>query len=125
LDELRAATGSDARYDAFINELERDIVDILRTESTARRIVEQIALALSASLLIRHAPHDIADAFIAGGTMVRPFRNIAAGRKHAGDCASRRAAAHVKNRFLCSRRRKRRRRLCVPGKGQSAHPFVV
>ena len=27
--------------------LERDIVDILRTESTARRIVEQIALALS------------------------------------------------------------------------------
>ena len=45
--------------------LERDIVDILRTESTARRIVEQIALALSASLLIRHAPHDIADAFIA------------------------------------------------------------
>ena len=65
LDELRAATGSDARYDAFINELERDIVDILRTESTARRIVEQIALALSASLLIRHAPHDIADAFIA------------------------------------------------------------
>jgi putative acyl-CoA dehydrogenase len=57
LDELRAATGTDARYDAFINELERDIVDILRSESTARRIVEQIALALSASLLIRHAPH--------------------------------------------------------------------
>ena len=65
LDELRAATGTDARYDAFINELERDIVDILRTEGTARRIVEQIGLALSASLLIRHAPHDIADAFIA------------------------------------------------------------
>jgi putative acyl-CoA dehydrogenase len=62
--ELRAATGTDPRYDAFLNELERDIVDILRTESTARRIVEQIALALSASLL-RHAPHDIADAFIA------------------------------------------------------------
>jgi putative acyl-CoA dehydrogenase len=65
MDELRAATGTDARYDAFINELERDIVDILRSESTARRIVEQIALALSTSLLIRHAPHDIADAFIA------------------------------------------------------------
>ena len=65
LDESRAATGTDARYDAFINELERDIVDILRTESTARRIVEQIALALSGSLLIRNAPHDIADAFIA------------------------------------------------------------
>jgi putative acyl-CoA dehydrogenase len=30
----------------------------------ARRFVERIALALSASLLIRHAPHDIADAFV-------------------------------------------------------------
>jgi hypothetical protein len=31
--------------------------------------------------------------------MVRPFRNIASGHKSAGDCASRRAAAYVKNRF--------------------------
>ena len=65
LDELRTATGADRRYDAFIDGLESDIVDMLRTENTARRVVEQIALALSASLLIRHAPHDIADAFIA------------------------------------------------------------
>ena len=129
LDELRAATGTDARYDAFINELERDIVDILRTESTARRIVEQIALALSASLLIRHAPsrhRRRIHCFAAGGTMVRPFRNIAAGRKRAGDCASRRAAAHVKNRFLCSRRRKRRRRPCpCRAKVSRLTPYVV
>jgi putative acyl-CoA dehydrogenase len=65
LDELRTATGADPRYDAFVAELEADLVDILRTESTARRFVERIALALSASLLLRHAPHDIADAFIA------------------------------------------------------------
>ena len=62
---MRAAPGTDARYERFINELERDIVDILRSESTARRIVEQIALALSASLLDSDAPHEIADAFIA------------------------------------------------------------
>jgi putative acyl-CoA dehydrogenase len=31
----------------------------------ARRFVERIALALSASLLLRHAPHEVADAFIA------------------------------------------------------------
>jgi hypothetical protein len=76
--------------------------DILRSEITVRWIVEQIALALSASLLIRHAPHDIADAFIASrlaGPWSGPFRNIAAGHKPAGDCASRRAAADVKNRF--------------------------
>jgi len=65
LDELRMAGGADARYDAFVSELESDLVDILRSESTARRFVERIALGLSASLLLRHAPHDIADAFIA------------------------------------------------------------
>lgn len=65
LDELRAAKGSDRHYDAFLAELEADLADILRTESTARRFVERIALALSASLLIRHAPSDIAEAFVA------------------------------------------------------------
>ena len=38
---------------------------ILRNEGSARRFVERIALALSASLLLRYAPHDVADAFIA------------------------------------------------------------
>ena len=65
LDELRAAKGSDPRYDAYIAELEVDLVDVLRSESTARMFVERIALALSASLLIRHAPHAVADAFVA------------------------------------------------------------
>lgn len=65
LDELRAAKGADRRYDGFLAELEDDLADILRTESTARRFVERMALALSASLLIRHAPDDVSDAFIA------------------------------------------------------------
>jgi len=65
LDELRAARGSDPRYDAFITELESDLADVLRHEHLARRFVERMALALSASLLIRHAPHAIADAFVA------------------------------------------------------------
>ncbi len=65
LDELRLAKGSDPRYDAFIIELEADLVDVLRYEGAARRFVERFALALSASLLIRHAPHAVADAFVA------------------------------------------------------------
>jgi len=65
LDELRAAGGSDPRYDAFITELEADLVDVLRHEHLARRFVERMALALSASLLIRHAPHAVADAYVA------------------------------------------------------------
>lgn len=65
LDELRAARGSDPRYDAFLAGLEVDLVDVLRHEHLARRFVERMALGLSASLLIRHAPHAVADAFVA------------------------------------------------------------
>jgi putative acyl-CoA dehydrogenase len=65
LDELRAAKGADRRYDAFAADLETDLADILRLEGQARRFVERMALALSASLLLRHAPHEVADAFIA------------------------------------------------------------
>lgn len=65
LDELRAARGSDPRYDAFLAELETDLVDVLRHEHLARRFVERMALGLSASLLIRNAPHAVADAFVA------------------------------------------------------------
>ncbi|WP_089177402.1 acyl-CoA dehydrogenase family protein [Bosea sp. AS-1] len=65
LDELRAARGSDPRYDAFLAELETDLVDVLKHEYLARRFVERMALGLSASLLIRHAPHAVADAFVA------------------------------------------------------------
>jgi putative acyl-CoA dehydrogenase len=65
LDELRSARGADSRYDAFLADLEKDIVEILRGESSARRFVERIALAFSASLQIRNGQHDVADAFVA------------------------------------------------------------
>ncbi len=72
LDELRSVRGSDPRYDSFLTELEKDIADILRTESTARRFVERIALALSASLLIRYSSSDVADAFV-GSRLAGPW----------------------------------------------------
>jgi putative acyl-CoA dehydrogenase len=31
----------------------------------AKRLVERLALLISASLLLRHGPHEVADAFIA------------------------------------------------------------
>ncbi len=65
LDELRAARGSDPRYDAFLVGLEVDLVDVLRHEHLARRFVERMALGLAASLLIRHAPPAVADAYVA------------------------------------------------------------
>jgi putative acyl-CoA dehydrogenase len=65
LDELREARGVDRRYDAFLDALESELLDLSRHEGQARRLVERIALAMSASLLIRHAPAVVADAFVA------------------------------------------------------------
>jgi putative acyl-CoA dehydrogenase len=66
LGELRLATGSDHRYDTALDLLESDLAGgLARHEGQARRLVERVALLMSASLLIRHAPPDVADAFIA------------------------------------------------------------
>jgi putative acyl-CoA dehydrogenase len=62
LAEVELAAG-EPRLDAWVERAK----DELRTadEDTARRLVERLALALQASLLIRHAPHEVADAFVA------------------------------------------------------------
>ncbi|MFD0001072.1 DNA alkylation response protein [Streptomyces sp. NPDC127178] len=61
--ELALAQGADARLDASVTRLK----NLLATgsEAAARRLVELMALTLQASLLIRHAPTPIADAFCA------------------------------------------------------------
>jgi putative acyl-CoA dehydrogenase len=66
LDEVRLAAGGDARLDAWLAELERELVRRDEAELRARRLVEKMALALQASLLVRHAPADVADGFCAG-----------------------------------------------------------
>ena len=62
--ELTAATGTDPRYDAAL-QAHRQRWPALPPEAEARWFAEQLALLLSASLLIRHAPASIADAFVA------------------------------------------------------------
>ena len=64
LDEICQARGVDARFDAFVNQLENDLAGS-QDEVAARRIAERIALALQASLLIRHSIAPVADAFCA------------------------------------------------------------
>jgi putative acyl-CoA dehydrogenase len=64
LDEIGQARGTDARFDAFFNHLENDLLTPPE-EVTARRIAERMALALQASLLIRHSTAAVADAFCA------------------------------------------------------------
>jgi putative acyl-CoA dehydrogenase len=63
LAEVRLAAGADARLDAAVAELERDLAD--PEEAGARRLLERLATTLQASLLVRHAPPDVADAYCA------------------------------------------------------------
>ena len=63
--ELRLARGGDIRLDEWVDRLERELARPEEAELRARRSVEHLALALQASLLVRHAPHAVADAFCA------------------------------------------------------------
>ena len=64
--ELEAARGLDRRYDAFVATLEAGMRAGGMQEALARRLVEDLALALEASLLLRHGPPSVAEAFVAG-----------------------------------------------------------
>jgi putative acyl-CoA dehydrogenase len=61
--ELALAQGADARLDESVTRLKTQLA--AATETGARRLVEQMALTLQASLLVRHAPAAVADAFCA------------------------------------------------------------
>jgi putative acyl-CoA dehydrogenase len=61
--ELEAARGADRRLDDAIDRLRKDAAD--PSEQAGRRLAESMAVALEASLLIRHGEAAIADAFIA------------------------------------------------------------
>jgi putative acyl-CoA dehydrogenase len=61
LAEVRLAEGANAHLDAAV----RDIDLRGRDEAGARRLVERLALCLQGSLLVRHAPAEVADAFCA------------------------------------------------------------
>jgi putative acyl-CoA dehydrogenase len=65
LDEIRLAKGADRRLDAWSARLEAELADPEDAELRARRLVERIALALQASLLVRGAPGFVAEAFCA------------------------------------------------------------
>jgi putative acyl-CoA dehydrogenase len=60
------AEGSDPRLDSYVSSLRNELPgDIETIESRARRLVERMALALQASLLIRYGDEAVADAFCA------------------------------------------------------------
>ncbi len=65
LDELAEAKGGDRRLDRAIDSLAGELRRPDEHEARARRIAERMAIALQASLMIRHSPSAVADAFCA------------------------------------------------------------
>jgi putative acyl-CoA dehydrogenase len=65
LAEVQQAQGADARLDARVQSLKHQFTDPTTLETRARRVVETMALCLQGSLLVRHAPPAVADAFCA------------------------------------------------------------
>jgi putative acyl-CoA dehydrogenase len=63
--EVEAAAGADPRLDAAWQELRRELVPTEDAPLRARRVAERAALVLQGSLLVRHAPSAVADAFCA------------------------------------------------------------
>ena len=63
--ELDEAAGADPRLDAYVATLRQELSSFDDAELRARSLVERMAKALQASLLVRHAPPAVADAFCA------------------------------------------------------------
>ena len=70
LAECELATGGDAGYDEHLRSLRESLVTLPAegpgAEWGARRLVEDMALALQAGLLLRHSPPAVSSAFCAG-----------------------------------------------------------
>jgi putative acyl-CoA dehydrogenase len=62
--ELDAAAGRHRAYDAFSASLKDRLADAAEHESAARRLTQDLALALQASLLARHAPPEVFESFV-------------------------------------------------------------
>ena len=64
-DELGRTAGHDPRLDAHVASLRDSLADTATLEYRARRVAEDITLALQGSLLVRHGHPAVAEAFLA------------------------------------------------------------
>ena len=88
LDEIRKCRGADARLDAFTDEVERRLGKLSEFEPVARRIIEIMAFALQASLLVQYSTPAVIDAFCAtrlDGDWGRAFGTMPKGLNTQGD----------------------------------------
>ncbi|TAL83251.1 MAG: DNA alkylation response protein [Rhodanobacter sp.] len=64
--ELALASGNDGRLDRFVERLRKDLGDPVEAQYRSRDLVDRLALAMQASLLIRNGNAAVADAFCSG-----------------------------------------------------------
>ena len=82
LGEVGAASGVDDHFDAALKRLHQALGDLDEAQYRARSVVELMALTLQASLLLRHAPTPVAEAFTRsrlGGEWGRVFGTLPRG----------------------------------------------
>ncbi|MBA2736129.1 MAG: acyl-CoA dehydrogenase family protein, partial [Pyrinomonadaceae bacterium] len=63
LNEIKSASGANKNFDNFARNIEKELLNVDDLEFRARRVVEKLALALQASVLIKNAPDFVGDAF--------------------------------------------------------------
>ena len=86
--ELKGATGADGRYDAFVASLASALDAKPVQAADARRLAQAIAVAIQASLLLRHAPPSVADGFCASRLAADAFGGAAFGTLRGVDAAA-------------------------------------
>jgi putative acyl-CoA dehydrogenase len=64
-DELGITAGNDARLDTHVDSLRTSLTDLVSIEYRARKVAEDITLALQGSLLVRHGHPAVTEAFLA------------------------------------------------------------
>jgi len=80
--EVARSQGGDARLDAAMADLQRELADLTALEVRARYLVERMALVLQGALLVRYGHPAVADAFCASrlaGAGGRAFGTLPAG----------------------------------------------
>jgi putative acyl-CoA dehydrogenase len=65
LEGIDTLGGRDPRIEAALDRLETYLAKAMRDQSVARALVEELALAQAAALLLTHAPQVVSDAFLA------------------------------------------------------------
>src|SRR3712207_8800137 len=63
--ELDRSAGAEPRLDAYVTSVKGELADLGDIEYRARRVVERMAIALQASILVRDGDPAVADAFCA------------------------------------------------------------